>query len=145
MTQISIAEAARRLHKDQLETFTLLKQGAFAGSPDERFPTVDPLSLDAYIRRSRPKDQRPLIPPNPLEIAARTAWSEEEETVIRDCRDRYEVVAEYRAWFLDSCRTDEAIWKHWWKMQNRMKKTETKGWRVWFHRIMGYLPRLKRR
>lgn len=129
MTQICIEEAARRLHKSKEETLELLKQGAFAGHPEMRFPTVDPLSLDAYIQRSRPKDQRPLIPSHAEEIAARTAWSEPEEAVIRECQDRYEAIAEYRAEFPNSRRTDEAVGKQWWKIQNRKKQQQKPG--IW--------------
>lgn len=142
MTQICIEEAARRLHKSKEETLELLKQGAFAGHPEMRFPTVDPLSLDAYIQRSRPKDQRPLIPSHAEEIAARTAWSEPEEAVIRGCQDRYEAVAEYRAEFPNSRRSDYGVGKHWYRLRAAVKKTgKESGWRRWFHRIMGWLPR----
>ena len=128
MTDIDIREAARRLHKSPEDTFELLKAGAFAGTPDAKFPMVDPLSLDAYIQRSRPKDQRPLIPSHAEEIAARTAWSEPEEAIIRDCQDRYEAVAEYRAEFPNSRRTDEAVGKQWWKIQNRKKQQQKRPW-----------------
>jgi len=117
--QISIHEAAHRLHKSDEETFTLLKNGAFAGDAEAKFPTVDPLSLDTYIQNNRHPAQLPLIPPDPADIAARTAWSEEEEQVIRDCADRYAAIAEYRFWFTGSDRTDYAVGKHWYRMRSR--------------------------
>lgn len=117
--QISIHEAAHRLHKSDEETFTLLKNGAFAGDAEAKFPTVDPLSLDAYIRSSRHPSQRPIIPPNAETIAARAAWTEPEESAIRDAPDRYAAIAEYRLEFQNSERTDYAIGKHWYRMRSR--------------------------
>lgn len=142
MTSISLDEAARRLRKTREETFTLLKSGAFAGCCDDgAFKTVDPISLDAYIRSSRHPSQRPIIPPNAETIAARAAWTEPEESAIRDAPDRYAAIAEYRLEFQNSERTDYAVGKHWYRL--RCKKTEqgSNGWRRWFHRIMGWLPR----
>ena len=117
--QISIHEAAHRLHKSDEETFTLLKNGAFAGDAEAKFPTVDPLSLDTYIQNNRHPAQRPLIPANAEVIAARAAWTEPEEAVIRGCQDRYEAIAAYRLEFVNSHRTDYAIGKHWYRMRSR--------------------------
>ena len=116
---IDIREASHRLHKTPDETFDLLKSGAFAGNADVKFPTVDPVSLDQYIQNNRHPAQRPLIPANAEEIAARAAWSEPEEAVIRECQDRYEAIAAYRLEFVNSHRTDYAIGKHWWRMRSR--------------------------
>ena len=121
--QISLDEAARRLHKTRDETFALLKSGAFAGCCEEgAFKTVDPLSLDQYIQHSRPKDQLPLIPAHSEEILARAAWSDAEETMIRDCCDRYDAISAYRLEFPNSRRTDYSIGKHWYRMRAGSRK-----------------------
>lgn len=118
--QISLDEAARRLHKSREETLLLGRQGAFAGCfEDGCFKTVDPVSLDQYIQNNRHPAQRPLIPANAEEIAARAAWTEPEEAVIRECQDRYEAIAAYRLEFVNSRRTDYAIGKHWYRMRSR--------------------------
>lgn len=119
IASISIHEAAHRLHKSPEETLELLKNKAFAGNPDLKFPTVDPLSLDAYIQNNRHPAQRPLIPANAEEIAARAAWTEPEEAVIRECQDRYEAIAAYRLEFPNSKRTPYAVGKHWYRMRSR--------------------------
>lgn len=119
---IDIREAARRLHKSPEETLLLLQNKAFAGNPDLKFPTVDPVSLDQYIQNNRHPAQRPLIPANAEEIAARAAWDPKEEEAIRDCTDRYEAIAAYRLEFVNSHRTDYAIGKHWYRMRSRKPK-----------------------
>ena len=134
MTQICIDEAARRLRKSQTETFELLKRGAFAGEADAKFPTVDAVSLDQYIRNSRPKDQRPLIPSHAEEIAARAAWSTEEEAELDECFSRNSAVFSYFVKFPHSRRTPEAVGKHWWKMRNAEKKQQKK--RPWYAAIL---------
>lgn len=122
--QISIHEASHRLHKTDAETFELLKNKAFAGDAEAKFPTVDPLSLDAYMRSNRPKDQLPLIPANSEIIEPRTAWVRDgpEEATIRDCCDRYDAISAYRLEFSNSRRTDESIGKHWYRMRAGSRK-----------------------
>jgi hypothetical protein len=118
--QISLDEAARRIHKNRDETYALLRAGAFAGCyEDVAFVTVDPVSLDQYIQNNRHPAQRPLIPANAEVIAARAAWTEAEEAVIRGCQDRYEAISAYRLEFVNSHRTDYAIGKHWYRMRSR--------------------------
>ena len=132
---ISLDEAAHRLHKSREETLLLGQQGNFAGCFDEgAFKTVDPISLDRYIEKNRHPDQRPLIPANAEEIAARAAWSEPEEATIRDAPDRYAAIAEYRLEFVNSHRTDYAIGKHWYRMRNAEKKQQKK--RPWYAAIL---------
>lgn len=151
MTLICIDEAARRLHKSRDETFELLKNKAFAGTPDAQFPMVDPLSLDQYIMNNRDPKQRTILEEAneyipPCEIWEKTAWDPVlEESVIKDCLTGADAIAAYRAAFPRSSRTDKAITNHWSKLRHPVpqprKKTETKGWRVWFRRLFGWLPR----
>jgi len=148
---ISIHEASHRLHKTDAETFELLKQGAFAGNADLPFPTVDPLSLDQYIMNNRDPKQRTILDDRLEYVPACEAWEKTawdpvlEESVIKDCLTGAAAIAAYRAAFPRSTRTDKAITNHWSKLRHPVpqprKKAERAGWRTWFRRLFGWLPK----
>jgi len=150
-SQICIDEAARRLHKTREETFALLEDGAFAGTPEAKFPMVDSLSLDQYILNNRDPKQRTILEEvkdmyiPPCEEWDRTQWDMREESVVKDCLTGAAAIAAYRAAFPRSTRTDKAITNHWSKLRHPVpqprKKAERAGWRTWFRRLFGWLPK----
>ena len=157
---ISIHEAARQLGKEDVEVLQMLRREELSGLLPEKdrhikIPAVYQISVDEHLARKseelrhQTKLDAVQVPDEcipPCEAWEKTAWDPVlEESVVKDCLTGAAAIAAYRAAFPRSTRTDKAITNHWSKLRHPVpqprKKAERAGWRTWFRRLFGWLPK----
>ena len=158
---LSIHDAARKIHKEDWETYEMLKDGRLQGRiPGDgsgvKMPEVDCDSIDEYLANQRkPKAAPTAVPVQSVIDAGQGSnvrdWQPEEDRVLLKYDTGESALAAYRDAFPRSKRTDKAITNRWSQVRvaagyrkrqpaQHRKKPAVPAWRTWFHRIMGWLP-----